>query len=468
MKTFINKLFAISLLLLTFSSCEDDAEFQHPAGLTTLADVSFSAPIVATPNKVVLSEANSFESVLTVSWLDVKFPIEAPVTYTLAIDVVADTFGENAWANAKRISVGEDVLSVSLLGKELNEYAASLNLAPDVKGELVVRVEAYMDRYVYSDSVVVQVTPYFEEIATGEVYIPGSYNGWDPSTASKLMAIGPDVYEGYLTINAPHGLGFKITPEQNWDKFYGLDGNGSLALGADGDLTFPDYGAYKITVNLNTLSYSIVPHSWGIIGPSTPGGWDADTDMSYNYTTGKWEYVGLLAPGAMKFRLNNDWAVNYGTEDGNSGEIENGKVYLDNPGAHTITDGGFYKVTFSVDPNTPEEAIYSVTSEPYSWGIIGDSTPGGWDTDTDMTYDFSISKWKFTGALVPGALKFRLNDEWAVNYGTEDGNSGDIVDGIMYLDNPGAHTITEAGDYEVVFNLDPSNAGTAIYSVTKL
>ncbi|WP_051605501.1 SusF/SusE family outer membrane protein [Sediminibacter sp. Hel_I_10] len=462
MKTFITKLFTISLVLFAFASCDDDAE------LTTLEFVSFPAAIEATPNTIVLSTENNSESVMTVSWPEVQFPIEAPVTYTLAMDVAADTFGENGWANAIRIPVGEDVLSTSILGNDLNDYVATLGLMPDVEGEVMLRVEAYMDRYVYSEPITVEVTPYVEEIASGELYIPGAYNAWDASTAAKLSAIATGVYQGYLTVNAPQNLAFKVTPEQDWDEFYGLDVNGNFALGADGDLLLPDVGSYQITVNLNTLTYTILPYSWGIIGPSTANGWDADTDMSYNYTSQEWEYTGLLAAGSLKFRLNNEWAVNYGTENGNSGEIENGEVYLDNPGAHAIVEGGFYKVSFSVNPNDPEIAIYSVSSISYSWGIIGDATPSGWDADTDMTYDFEISKWTFTGNLVPGALKFRLNDEWTTNYGTEDGNSGNIVDGIMYLDNPGAHSITEAGNYEITFSTDPDSPATAIYSVTQL
>lgn len=462
MKTIINTLFTISILLFTLASCEDDAQ------LTTLEAVSFPAPIEATTNNIILSTDNNFESVVTVSWPEVQFPIQASVTYTLAIDVTSDTFGENGWSKAKRISVGEDVLSTSLLGSDLNKYAADLGMLPDVEGELMFRVEAYMDRYVYSEPIAIKVTPYVEEIAFGELYMPGSYNGWDPSTASKLSAIATGVYQGYLTVTTPQGLGFKITPEQNWDAFYGLNTNGNFALGGDGDLNFPSFGSYQITVNLNTLSYTIVPYSWGVIGPSTPGGWDTDTDIIYNYTSGKWEYTGLLAAGALKFRLNNVWTINYGTEAGNSGEIENGEVYIDNPGAHTIAEAGFYKVSFSVNPSEPAIAIYSVSKVAYSWGVIGDSTPGGWDADTNMTFDFSISKWKFTGNLIPGALKFRLNDSWTVNYGTTDGNSGDIVGGIVYFDNSGAHTITEAGSYEITFTVGPNQPATAIYSVKKL
>src|SRR5690606_28497665 len=314
MKRYLKSIFTLGFIAMACVSCEDDAE------LTTLEQLSFSAPIQATPSSIVLTEDNAFESVVTVSWTDVQYPIEAPVTYTLAIDVAAGTFGDNGWANAQRIQVGADVLSTSILGGNLNDIATDLGLAPDVEGELMVRVEAYMDRFVYSDPIAITVTPYLELLPTGNLYMPGAYNGWDPAIAAILPAIASGIYQGYLTVNPPQGLGFKIIPEQDWDEFYGLDSNGNLALGADGDLSFPAFGSYQITVNLNNLTYSIVPYSWGIIGPSTPGGWDADTDMSFNYVTQLWEYNGPLAAGALKFRLNNEWTTNYGTENGTNGE----------------------------------------------------------------------------------------------------------------------------------------------------
>lgn len=266
MKNLIMNILTISAMVFALFSCEDDAS------LTTLEEVTFSQPINATPNAIVLSTENSFDNVINVSWDNVMFPIEAPVNYTLQIDVISDTFGENGWANAVAIVAGEDVLSKSILGGELNDIAANIGLQPDIEGELVVRVAAYMDRFVYSEPVSVQVTPYVEEIPFGELYMPGSYNGWDPSTASRLSAIATGVFQGYISISSPTGLGFKITPEQDWDEFYGLDTNGNFALGGDTDLTLPDYGSYQITVNLNNLTYTIIPFSWGIIGPSTAGG----------------------------------------------------------------------------------------------------------------------------------------------------------------------------------------------------
>jgi len=74
-----------------------------------------------------------------------------------------------------------------------------------------------------------------------------------------------------------------------------------------------------------------------------------------------------------------------------------------------------------------------------SIGLIGDSTPGGWDMDTDMTRseeDFDM--WSVEIDLNDGAAKFRQNDDWGVNWGdlafpsgtgTQDGSNIPIASG---------------------------------------
>ena len=378
MKKYIFRLPTIVLmafLALAFHSCdEDDTENTLAPGLTQLEEVTFAQPITTTPNNIVLTSDNGSASVVTISWEAVKFPVPAPVTYTVQIDLPANTLGDNGWANAFTLEAGEDVLSISLTGNELNEIAEDFGLAPDAVGELAIRVRAFMGRSAFSEAVSINVRPFVNEIPEGTLYMPGAYNGFDPSTASRLTAIGEGVFRGYLTLREPQGLVFKITPEPNFDQFYGLGADGNLELGNDTDIAFPDFGSYEITANLNDLSITITPFSWGVIGPATLGGWDADTNMVYNYTLGLWEYTGALVPGPIKFRQNDEWTINYGTEDGNTGEVTESKMFLDNPGAHTMSDAGFYTVSFSVDQDS-DTATYSVVAVPRSFGVIGPSTP---------------------------------------------------------------------------------------------
>ena len=347
MKKYLYQFFAFGALLLLGASCDEEN-----AALTTLETVRFSSQVQASPSTMVLTSDNKSQSVTTLSWQHVGYPIDAPVTYTLQFDTPADTIG--GWQNAVRIPVGEDVLSKSFIGSDLNDMAKDLGLVADVSGQLVVRVEAYMDRAVYSEAIVLTVTPFTPQVAFGQLYMPGSYNGFDSATANVLSAIDSGIYQGYLTFPAGQ-LQFNFTTERTGGVTYGADSSGNFSEGGSNNFSVPSAGSYQITVNLNTMSYTAVPYSWGIIGTATLGGWDADTDMSYDYLTGEWTYTGQLVPGALKYRLNDAWTINYG-QNTNADPV----VYLNNQGAYTITEAGLYKVTFKVNPD-PATANYSVT-----------------------------------------------------------------------------------------------------------
>src|SRR4051812_45793935 len=100
MKNYIYKLAAAFGILFLAASCDPGDNT-----LTTLATVTFPAPLTATPDNVVLTADNKYESVITISWPAVEFPIDAPVTYAIQIDVASDTIGDTGWANAKRFLV---------------------------------------------------------------------------------------------------------------------------------------------------------------------------------------------------------------------------------------------------------------------------------------------------------------------------------------------------------------------------
>ena len=348
MKKYINKLIALSAIAIFGASCEgDDA-------LTTLATVNFAAPIEASAGTVALNADNKYIPVQTISWQDVRFPVNAPVTYALQFDVPSDTIGDTAWQHAKTLQVGENVLSKSFIGADLNDLALDLGIPADSLGQIVIRATATLDRTIYSDPIVINVTPFVQVITITEIYMPGSYQGWNPATAARLVAIDAGVFQGYATFPAG-SLGFKITIERDWDEFYGSTGGSGIAEHDDDDLHVPAAGSYQITVNLNTNTFTAVPYTFGIIGPATPGGWDADTDMTYDHVAEQWTYTGNLVPGALKFRLNDAWTINYGANNSTDGIM-----YFDNQGAYTVTDAGNYTVTFAVDPN-PATARYAVT-----------------------------------------------------------------------------------------------------------
>lgn len=357
MKTYIKKFIVFFTISLVVTSCDSNDT------LTTLEQVRFSTPIHASLSTVVILNENLTDQVSVVSWDDVVYPVDAPVTYALQFDLESNTIGNDTWENSIRVEVGEDVLSKSFTGNELNDIATELGLLPDVAGEIVVRVEANLDRKVYSDALTLTITPFTSQIDFPQIYMVGGFQGWDFSTAAALLAISPGVYQGYITFPASANLQFKFTTALNYNQFYGANPEGNFAESGNTNLSVPNYTSYQITVNLNTISYTAVPYSWGIIGTATPGGWNSDTDMTYDYQQYKWKYIGPLVAGAVKFRLNDSWNINYGPSGSPSGNTSSGIVLLDAPGAHSINTAANYEITYTHDPANPATAIYTVNQQ---------------------------------------------------------------------------------------------------------
>lgn len=101
---------------------------------------------------------------------------------------------------------------------------------------------------------------------------------------------------------------------------------------------------------------------------------------------------------------------------------------------------------------TPYVAINSV-------GVIGDATPGGWNTDTDLYRPDAANKpteWTTIVYLIGGkAAKFRTDDDWAINWGDVGFPSGTGTKGGSNI------PVNTSGYYRVDFN-----AATAAYTFT--
>lgn len=110
--------------------------------------------------------------------------------------------------------------------------------------------------------------------------------------------------------------------------------------------------------------------------------------------------------------------------------------------------------------------FYTMTLTPYpawpNWGIIGDATPTGWSSDTNMNYSLSTHLYSITIHMNTGGYKFRLDDGWGVNFG-DDGND-------LSLDPGGSNIpISVAGDYKIVVNfssVDLPGMAAKHYTVT--
>jgi starch-binding outer membrane protein SusE/F len=152
--------------------------------------------------------------------------------------------------------------------------------------------------------------------------------------------------------------------------------------------------------------------SWGIVGDATPNGWNGPDLPMYKLqgaTNTMVAYVSLI-DGQIKFRRNNDWAVNLGS----SGTVEPDLTPAGTLAANGKNLGvkkGMYKITVDTIANK-----YKI--EAFSWGVVGDATANGWTgPDQAMTYDATADVWRAVITVIDGQIKFRQNNAWDNNFG---------------------------------------------------
>lgn len=146
------------------------------------------------------------------------------------------------------------------------------------------------------------------------LYMAGDANGW--ATNDYLAGDDGVHFTGYMYLNQ-NGFKFCTQPELKGTN-YGADFN-TAADAANITMT-EEAGYYKVDVDLESKSYVLTPITTiGIIGSASPNGWDSDVDMTYvpyNAETkalGYWEKKDItLTAGEIKFRANDDWAINWG------------------------------------------------------------------------------------------------------------------------------------------------------------
>jgi hypothetical protein len=125
----------------------------------------------------------------------------------------------------------------------------------------------------------------------------------------------------------------------------------------------------------------------------------------------------------------NSWDHKWGSDDGAT-LIKDGGSDIQSPGV------GYHQITVDL-------VRLSITMVPYSWGVIGDATPTGWDSDTDMIWNYEKLQWELTIQMTAGSFKIRLNNAWDTDYGITNGvvtKGGDNI------------PVGESGTYVVCFD----------------
>jgi hypothetical protein len=329
------------------------------------------------------------------------------------------------------------------------------------------RVEASVDGFVYSPE---SRFVWFEVFDIPNLFIVGSFQGWSNTceAAISMTNKGGGVFESL--INIPANSEFKLVLAcGSWDVAWGSPNNDPIVSGQEYELggnniKVSEASSYFVRADFSNsvfkLTQFVPPADMFLVGGSTSADWNPANSIKFiEKETNTFEMFAYIdaAGGGFKFLQVQDWAGDWGAKGGtrsvDNGVITGGLVQEGEDNV-TVDNAGFYRITLNY--NTQEYKL-----EPMSFGIIGSARTGddsGWGADDDMIFVGSKGsyKWTITTTLFNGQLKFRANDDWAVNFGD------DSVDGS--LEYGGANLNIAAGTYKIDLILDPITGYT--YEIT--
>lgn len=184
------------------------------------------------------------------------------------------------------------------------------------------------------------------------LFVPGGFQGtsgygddWTPADAPEIGSPEAGEYSGFVYF-AEDGV-FKFTNAANWDEgdWGGVDG--TLEEGGADIEDVTESGYYRLTANLDELTYSVTSTEWSVIGDAA-NGWDDGDDvaMEFDAESKVWSVtLDLSDEGAFKFRANEDWDLNMGLGD------EEGTLFYGGPDL-TVDEAGSYTVTIDLNGTT--------------------------------------------------------------------------------------------------------------------
>jgi hypothetical protein len=282
----------------------------------------------------------------TFSWSEADYGFQAAVSYSVQIDFAGNDFAEAV--DLLTTSTTSGSITIGDLNQKLLSMGAKTNVPSDFEMRVVASVNDNVQTLA-SSAQTMSIHPYKVVIIYPSLYLPGNYQAasgyeadWSPDKAQQVSSIKQnEKYEGYVNMEGDD-IQFKFTDGPNWDVNWG-DTGADGTLDSDGDnIVIPEAGYYQIKADINALTYSVMKTDWGLIGSATPDEWNSDQNMTYDKETKTWSITLDLIVGEIKFRANDDWALNYG-DTGFDGTIEEGGDNI------PITEAGNYTVVLNLE-----------------------------------------------------------------------------------------------------------------------
>ena len=324
------------------------------------------------------------------SWEPARLVYGETVTYDVFVSI-AEAAAAQAVPTAEPVLVKLtdapiEATTFSTTVDKLNEAIVAAGGVEAAANNVVFDVVAYcasLPAGIPTASASVEVTTYLTSFAE-KLYMPGSYQGWDPATAPTLplSSVKKGFYQGIVDLTTADGsdVEFKFSPVPEWKDDFGGKvevnpaGSGSFAtavgtVGVSDNIVVPS-GRYYIELNkkLNTITM-VQFETLSLIGSAVGDySWGRDVDLEFDAEAGQFSAVTTFKAGEFKMRFNHDRTMSLGgsADEGftlSGGNIECGK-------------DGEYKIV--VDANAAPFAIkYLNTSFPDVLYVPG--SHNGWD-----------------------------------------------------------------------------------------
>ena len=437
------------------SACTTDLEH-----VQTLPDGEVVAPVLheLAVSEVVITSQNQSE-VIAISWDAADFGEQINPAYTLFASNDEREVSVVAGVAATKIDLTYEQLNIAVARPvEENGLGLAIGVASDIKLRIGARVGSN-GKFFYTDYATLTVTPASFEKTYPMIYMPGSYQGWNPGNAATNYQVlysfaANAVFEGIADFGKAEDASreWKFTKDADWKFDWGVAKGGEQTAEAktltlinndggerDNIKAFTAKRFYHFTFDTTsgvlTNNYSF--NQVGVVGDFN--GWGNDAVMEFNAYKRRFYVDVENLSGGFKFRADADWALNWGVKDGavaTGGDniscetAGNYRVYLyisDSKDMRYELDAEMYGQDEPLTPGntTPDTPDTPAEKEPNRWGIVG--TPNEWSKDgalADLYMDEvgdNLFVRRSLALTTADQFKIRFNDEWndAKNYGLE-------------------------------------------------
>lgn len=316
MKNFF-KIITVTAMGILFIACSKDEE-------QVILNETSQSKISADKTTIILDKDQLDKVAVNFNLVKSTFNIAVVSTQQIELDIKGNNFKQS-----KLIDVVNP--TYSLTNKEFNTLILGLNGVVNVPNQIDVRLKTTVgSASFYSNVLTLAVTPYVlgPTYNYTDLYLIGDATaaGWDNVVTNtkfyplqKTASAGVYSYTGYF---AKGGLKLIQTPG-SWNSQYGMGGSdGTLsASGSSGNISVNTAGYYKLTINTNSLVYTlsaITPSTTSyttisMIGTAS-GDWNTDVDLQKStFDPHIWTKKSVMMnAGEFKFRANHDWGTSWG------------------------------------------------------------------------------------------------------------------------------------------------------------